>query len=108
MNVAIDQINHAVSLVAPEIIILAAVCVMFLVGPFMVSETGQAASGLRHRWGGLALVALGVAWLTWFNSEPQSVTTGPFRADALVWYTRGLSLTLGAVLVMVMWNQVED
>ena len=46
--------------------------------------------------------------MIWFNSEPQAVTTGPFRADALVWYTRGLSLTLGAVLVMVMWNQVDD
>jgi NADH-quinone oxidoreductase subunit N len=108
MNAAIDQINHAAALIAPEIVLLAAVCVMFLVGPFMVSETGRASAGLRHRWGGLALLALGVAWMTWFNSEPQTVTTGPFRADALVWYTRGLALTIGAVLALVMWNQVDD
>ena len=69
MNVTFDQINHAAALVVPEIVLLATVCVMFLVGPFMVSETGQAAPGLRHRWGGLALLALGVAWLIWFNSR---------------------------------------
>jgi NADH-quinone oxidoreductase subunit N len=113
MNVTLDQINHAAALVVPEIVLLAAVCVMFLVGPFMVSETGQASAGLRHRWGGLAMLALGVAWLTWFNSrsatgEPPHVTTGPFRADALVWYTRGLALTIGAVLTMIMWNQIDD
>jgi NADH-quinone oxidoreductase subunit N len=108
MNVAIDQINHAASLIAPEIVLLAAVGVMFLVGPFLVSETGQAAGGLRHRWGGLALLALGTAWLIWFNGEPQSAASGPFRSDALVWYTRGLSLTLGAVLVLLMWNLVDD
>jgi NADH-quinone oxidoreductase subunit N len=108
MNAAIDQINHAAALIAPEIVLLATVCVMFLIGPFLVSDTGRAAAGLRHRWGGLALLALGVAWLTWFNSEPQLVATGPFRADALVWYTRGLALTVGAVLSLVMWNQVDD
>ena len=59
MNATIEQINHAASLVAPEIVLLVTVCVMFLVGPFMVSETGEAASGLRHRWGGLALVGFG-------------------------------------------------
>ena len=36
------------------------------------------------------------------------MTTGPFRTDALVWYTRGLSLTIGAVLTMIMWNQIDD
>ena len=46
--------------------------------------------------------------MIWFNSDPQHVTSGPFRTDALVWYTRGLSLTVGAVLVMVMWNQIDD
>ncbi|HEY2413684.1 MAG TPA: hypothetical protein VGI40_15650, partial [Pirellulaceae bacterium] len=61
MNAAIEQLNHAASLIAPEIVLLAAVCVMFLIGPFLVTDTGRATAGLRHRWGGLALVALGTA-----------------------------------------------
>jgi NADH-quinone oxidoreductase subunit N len=108
MNAAIEQLNHAAALIAPEIVLLAAVCVMFLIGPFLVSDTGRAAAGLRHRWGGLALVALGTAWLIWFNGDLGSPASGPFRSDALVWYARGLSLTLGAVLVLLMWNQVDD
>ncbi|HEY4234984.1 MAG TPA: NADH-quinone oxidoreductase subunit N [Lacipirellulaceae bacterium] len=108
MNIAIEQINHAASLIAPEIALLATVCVMFLVGPFLVSETGAASNGVRQRWGSLALLAIGVAGMIWYNSVPQEVTMGPFRADALLWYTRGLTLSLGAVLVLVMWNQTSD
>ena len=32
------------------------------VGPFLVSDTGHAAKGLRHRWGGMALVAIGAGF----------------------------------------------
>lgn len=108
MNTAIEQLNHAASLVAPEIVLLATVCVMFLVGPFLVGPTGQAAAGVRHRWGGLALAALGTAWLIWFNSTAASGSGGPFTADALAWFARGLSLSLGGLLVLVLWNQVDD
>jgi NADH-quinone oxidoreductase subunit N len=108
MNAVIDQLNHAASLIAPEIVLMATACVMFLVGPFLVTDTGKAAAGLRHRWGGLTLVALGTVGLIWFNSGPQSAASEPFRSDALVWYTRGLSFTLGAVLTLMMWNQVDD
>ena len=69
MDTAIEQLNHAAALIVPEIVLLATVCVMFLVGPFLVTPAGQAAAGVRHRWGGLALAALGTAWLVWFNSE---------------------------------------
>lgn len=54
-----DSINQAAGLIVPEIILIATVCLMFLAAPFLVSETGQASSGLRHRWGILSLLALG-------------------------------------------------
>jgi NADH-quinone oxidoreductase subunit N len=108
MDTTIEQLNHAAALVVPEIVLLATVCVMLLIGPFLVTPAGQAVGGLRHRWGGLALAALGTAWLVWFNSEPLATEGGPFTADALVWFTRGLSLSLGAVLALLLWNQVDD
>jgi NADH-quinone oxidoreductase subunit N len=108
MNTSIEQLNHAAALIVPEIVLLATVCVMFLVGPFLVSPAGQASNGVRHRWGGLALAALGTAWLLWFNHAPATVAGGPFTADALAWFARGLSLTMGAVLVLLLWNQVDD
>jgi NADH-quinone oxidoreductase subunit N len=108
METAIEQLNHAAALIVPEIILVATVCVMFLVGPFLVAPNGQANAGLRHRWGGLALAALGAAWLVWFNSNATDATAGPFIADNLAWFARGLSLTLGAVLVLLLWNQIDD
>lgn len=108
MTDAIEQIHQAAMLVLPEVVLVVTMACMFLTGPFLVSDAGQAAPGLRHRWGGLSLVALGTAWLIWFGTEPESVVGGPFLADELVWYTRGLSLTLGAVLTLVLWNQIDD
>ena len=108
MNTAIEQLNHAAALVVPEIALLATVCVMFLVGPFLVGPSGHAAAGLRHRWGGLALAALGTAWLIWFKSTPLDATGGPFAADDLAWFARGLSISFGGLLVLLLWNQIDD
>src|SRR5262245_56254809 len=108
MNQAIAQLNQAAALIAPEIVLLATVCVMFLMGPFLVDASGNAPAGVRHRWGVLALAAIGTALLIWFNTTPSLTTAGPFTADALAWYARGLTLTIGAVLVLLLWNQVDD
>jgi NADH-quinone oxidoreductase subunit N len=108
MNLAIQQLNHAAALIVPEIVLLATVCVMFLVGPFMVTPAGQATAGVRHRWGGLALTAVAMAWLIWFNNAPVTTGAGPFTADGLAWFARGLSLSLGALLILLLWNQVDD
>ena len=109
MDTAIEQLNHAAALVVPEIVLLGTACLMFLVGPFLVTSDNKADAGLRHRWGGLALAAIGTAWLLWFNSQPAAAASGgPFTADALAWFTRGLSLSIGAVLVLLVWNQVDD
>lgn len=108
MTTAIEQINHAAGLIVPEIILLATVCVMFLAGPFLVSSNGRAEVGLRHRWGVLSLLALGLAGWVWFQISPQPITTGPFRVDAFVCFIRGLSLAFGGILVLMLWNQIDD
>jgi NADH-quinone oxidoreductase subunit N len=105
---AIEQIRQSASLIVPEIILLATVCALFLLGPLIVSDAGEAPAGLRHRWGMLTLIALVVAWLVWFNGGAIPATGGMFHVDALVWYTRGLSLTGGMLLALVLWNQIDD
>jgi NADH-quinone oxidoreductase subunit N len=109
MTIAVDQLIHAVDLISPELILVATVCVMFITGPFFVSEAGAAPAGLRKRWGALSLVALACAGFVWFtNADAESVTTGPFRIDYLTWYIRGLSLIVGAVLAVLFMDQVDD
>jgi len=105
---SLDSIKSAAELIVPEIILLATLCVMFLAGPFFVTEGGTAASGLRHRWGALSLAALAGAIFAWQNSTPAPGAAGPFRADDFVWFVRGLTLVVGVVLTLVLWNQIDD
>lgn len=105
---AFSAINHAAGQIIPEIILLLTVCVMFLAAPFLVSETGQAASGLRHRWGTLAMLALLSSGVAWYNAPVSSTSLGPFLADEFVWFVRGLTILSGFLLTLVFWDQVED
>ena len=43
MTEAIEQIQRTASLLVPEIILLATVCILFLAGPLAVSDAGEAA-----------------------------------------------------------------
>lgn len=103
-----DAINGAVGLIVPEVILVLTVCVMFLTAPFLVSETGRAAEGLRHRWGVLSLLALASAGLAWWQAPVDVSGLGPFRADAFAWFIRGVSLGFGALLVLILWDQIDD
>ncbi|HEX6962270.1 MAG TPA: NADH-quinone oxidoreductase subunit N [Lacipirellula sp.] len=106
---AIGRLAGSVYLIYPELILIATVGVMFITGPFFVTETGAAPAGLRKRWGALSLVAIGCAWFIWFTATPtHPVDAGPFRIDELTWYMRGLTLTLGAVLAVILIDQVDD
>lgn len=105
---AYDAINQAAGLIIPELIMLVSVCVMFLSAPFLVSETGVAAAGLRHRWGVLSLLTLAAAGFAWMNAPLSDSGLGPFRADEFVWFIRGLSIVFGMLLVMVLWDQIDD
>ena len=109
MPEAFEQIHATASLLVPEIILLAAMCALFLGGPLLVTDAGDAAPGLRHRWSILSLAALGIAWVVWFGGDPAAAHEGAlFQVDTLVWYTRGLALSAGILLVLILWNQVDD
>ena len=96
------------NLVLPEVVLIATVCVMFLAAPFLVSETGVAAPGIRHRWGVLSLFAIAVAAWFWVQSVQVPVTDGPFRLDGLVYFIRGTTLGFGAIIALLLWSQVDD
>jgi NADH-quinone oxidoreductase subunit N len=104
----IEQIRSTASLVVPEILLLVTACVLFCVGPFMINDSGESPPGLRHRWGFVSLVGLVVAWMIWFHGGTEEVQGTLFHIDHLVWYTRGLSLSAGVLLVLVLWNQIDD
>jgi NADH-quinone oxidoreductase subunit N len=105
---AVEQIHRTASLIVPEIILLATMCLLFLAGPLVVSDTGQAARGLRHQWGFLSLLTIGIAWALWFGGSIEPLPGALFRIDSLAWYSRGLSLSAGILLALVLWNQIDD
>jgi NADH-quinone oxidoreductase subunit N len=105
---AIEQIQATAMLLVPELILLATVCVLFLAGPFLVSEAGKAPAGLRNQWGFLSVATLAIAWMIWFSAGPDVEQGALFHVDHLVWYTRGLTLTGGIILALLLWNQIDD
>lgn len=105
---AIQHLNGALSLIAPDVILLAAVCVIFFAAPFLVTDKGEAQPGLRHRIGSFALLTLIVAAAVWWRCPPVGKSTGPFQLDELTWYIRGLTYFFGALLVLLHWNQADD
>lgn len=103
-----ELINATAKLLVPEIILLLSLCAMFLLGPLLVGPAGEA-PGLRNRWGLLTLFSLGLAWVVWFSGLRTDVVQGAlFRLDELVWYTRGVSLTAGILLALILWDQIDD
>lgn len=108
MPEAIQQIRATATLIVPEIILLIAVCVLFLAGPFLVNDAGEAPAGLRKRWGLVSLFALFVALVAWYDGGTDVVQGNLFRVDGLVWFVRGLSMIAGFLLVLVLWNQIDD
>src|SRR5690349_5336290 len=88
--------------------LLGTACAMFFVGPMLVSEAGDAEPGVRSRWGFISLIAIAVAGVSWLHGDSSAVESSLFRIDHLTWFTRGLSLTAGLILVLTMWNQIDD
>lgn len=109
MDQAVKSIIDAFSCVLPEVVLVATACVLFLVAPFLQSDAPSSPRGARHRFGVLSLLALAFAAWLWLNGpplEPPSGTwSGPFRGDQLAWFIRALTLSIGAVLVLISWNQ---
>jgi len=108
MNSLLAPITGGVQFILPEVTLIATVCVILFAAPFLVSEQGTAAPGLRHRWGWLALIGWGVAAAFWWNSPIRPETSGPFLLDDMAWSVRGLTLIIGALLSLIQWNQADD
>ncbi|HEX4413368.1 MAG TPA: NADH-quinone oxidoreductase subunit N [Lacipirellulaceae bacterium] len=104
----LQHIRGAGLLIVPEIILLLGVCVLFLVGPMLVTDAGEAPAGLRKGWGLFSLVTLIVAGAAWWQLGLQPAEHGLFQSDALLWYVRGLTLVGGGLLALVLWNQIDD
>ncbi len=109
MDQAVKSIVDAFGYVLPEVVLVATACVLFLLAPFLQSDAPPAPRCARHRFGILSLLALGFAAWLWLDGpplEPPGGTwSGPFRGDQLAWFIRALTLSAGAVLVLISWNQ---
>ncbi len=105
---AFQDLNQAAGLIIPEIILIATVCIMFLAAPFLVSETGKASAGLRHRWGVLTSLSLLCALWAWLKAPLDVAAIGPFQPDEFAWYIRGMTLIAGLLLTLILWDQTED
>lgn len=108
LDALVEALKGSLSLVLPDIVLLATVAVVFFGAPFLTDERGRSEAGLRLRWSWLALAAVGFSGWLWYQSTPVEVGDGPFRLDGLAWFVRGLSLATLVVLLLVNWNQVPD
>lgn len=104
----LETIQHAALLIAPELVLLGTVCLMLLLGPFLVDDAGRAAAGLSRRWTVLALGAVGVALWMLLRFERAPSTGGPFLGDGLSFYVRALVLALAPLLFILLSRQVDD
>jgi NADH-quinone oxidoreductase subunit N len=87
---------------APETVLLAAACVIYL---------GGAIRAGRNLWGAISLVAVGAAALVaWNVSAPAGFKSGdsPVEPDALAYFIRGIAYVGGAVLILLSWNDLAD
>jgi len=104
----IESLQSAYKLILPEAVLIGTACVMFLAGPFLTPAAGKAPEGSRHKWGALSLVAIAFSCYLMAGTQISSAANGPFLIDGLAWTIRGVSLVLGAILILVAWNQIDD
>jgi NADH-quinone oxidoreductase subunit N len=102
---------QSVRAVLPECLLIAAACVQFLLGPFVVTEGVAGPRRLGRIWSLFSLAALAAAAACWlWYPAPESLvdSLGMFRYDALLAFIRGVVLAAGLVLVLIHWDEVAD
>ena len=93
-------------LVVPEIVLLATVCVMFLVGPFLVSPAGQRWAGCGTAGARLGVAAARLADLV--QQRGRAHRGGPFVPGRWRGLPAGSRSRSGGLLVLLLWNQIDD
>jgi NADH-quinone oxidoreductase subunit N len=104
----ISNIKDAALTIVPEAILLTTVCLMLLLGPFLVDDSGKADEGVGRRWTILSLLTLGIAGWVMVKLSDRIPSGGPFDADGLAFFVRALTLGLGPVLVIILTRQIDD
>lgn len=104
----IFNIKDAAITVVPEALLLGSVCLMLLLGPFLVDDTGKADEGVSRRWTILSLLTMAIAGWVFIKTAGRPPVPGPFVADGLAFFVRCLTLGLGPVLVILLTRQIDD
>lgn len=96
-------LKQSFGLLLPEIMLIAAACIIFVGGTFRAD---------RHLWAVGALAALGMAgvglYLTVWPDMGPLATVSPILPDRLAFLVKIIALASGAVLVLFSWNEVPD
>jgi NADH-quinone oxidoreductase subunit N len=105
----LPHISSAILTVVPEALLLATVCLMLLLGPFLVDEEGHADSGVGLRWTILSLITLAIGGWIFVKMGGREVPPGGyFETDGLTYFVRALTFFLGPVLVIILTRQIDD
>jgi NADH-quinone oxidoreductase subunit N len=94
--------------IVPELLLVASVCLMLLLGPFLVDDEGKAEPGVSLRWTILSLITLAIAGWVFWQTRDRAATAGFFAADGLAMIVRTLTFSLGPVLVLILTRQIDD
>lgn len=93
------SISGAVSLVAPEAVVIVVACLYFAVAPFWKSE---------YLWSRLSMVVLLLSVFLLTPAPPEFAGSGMFRADHVSLFFRWLGFLTGGGLVMLSMGRVSD
>jgi NADH-quinone oxidoreductase subunit N len=104
----LPHVHTAILTIVPEAILLASVCVMLLLGPFLVDDEGKAEPGVSRRWTILSLITIAIAGWAFVELSGREIATSYFAADGLAYFVRCLTLGLGPVLVLILTRQIDD
>ncbi len=104
----LPHVHTAILTVVPEAILLASVCVMLLLGPFLVDDEGKAEPGVSRRWTILSLITIAIAGWAFVEISGREIAPSYFAADGLAYFVRCLTLGLGPVLVLILTRQIDD
>jgi NADH-quinone oxidoreductase subunit N len=109
---AVRAIQSLYPLVAPELMLLAGACALFVAAAFVRPVDGDLESrkerGSAWAVGAIATILLAVAfWIPQFSARAEAPAANMVRFDMLAWYTKGLSLFAAFFVALLSWRRVS-